>query len=116
MELLNGPHMDSYEVLREDWFSFLRQGEKIVGTANSDSHFLSDPVATPRNYVQVPGDAPASFDAGAFVAAVRAGRSYGTTGPVVSLSLGPGVRGRLHRRAGVLTQSSRRPRSSTYRA
>jgi hypothetical protein len=88
MELLNGPHMDSYEVLREDWFSFLRQGEKIMGTANSDSHFLSDPVATPRNYVQVSGDTPATFDAAAFVAAVRAGRSYGTTGPIVSLSLG----------------------------
>jgi hypothetical protein len=88
MELLNGPHMDSYQVLREDWFSFLRQGEKIVGTANSDSHFLSDPVATPRNYVEVPGDTPATFEPEAFVAAVRAGRSYGTTGPIVSLSLG----------------------------
>jgi hypothetical protein len=88
MELLNGPYMESYQVLREDWFSFLRQGEKIVGTANSDSHFLSDPVATPRNYVAVPNDRPAGFEAGSFVAAVRAGRMYGTTGPIVTLSIG----------------------------
>jgi hypothetical protein len=88
MELLNGPYMESYWVLREDWFSFLRQGEKIVGTANSDSHFLSDPVATPRNYLSVANDTPAGFQAEAFVAAVRAGRMYGTTGPIVSLSLG----------------------------
>jgi hypothetical protein len=88
IELLNGPYMASYERLREDWFSFLLQGEKIVGTANSDSHFLSDPVATPRNYVRVANDTPGGFDPEAFVDAILEGRMFGTTGPFIELALG----------------------------
>lgn len=89
MELLNGHHMGRYEKLREDWFALLRQGEDIVGTANSDSHFTTDPVATPRNYVDYPGEVqPASkFDSARFVNAVLEGRLFGTTGPLVAVSL-----------------------------
>lgn len=89
MELLNGSNMERYEVLREDWFALLRHGERIVGTANSDSHFPSTPVATPRNYVRYDGEVvPASgFDEKRFVAAVREGRLYGTTGPIVDVEL-----------------------------
>jgi hypothetical protein len=88
MELLNGPHMQSYARLRQDWFSLLRQGERLTGTANSDSHFLSRPAAAPRNYVRVPSDAVGDFEPGAFVRAVRGGRVYGTTGPIVEVALG----------------------------
>lgn len=89
MELLNGPHYDSYEFLREDWFSFLRQGERIVGTANSDSHYPATPIGAPRNYVAYEGDVlpPSKFDEARFVDAVRAGRTYGTTGPIVGVRL-----------------------------
>lgn len=89
MELLNGHHMGRYEKLREDWFALLRQGEDIVGTANSDSHFTTDPVATPRNYVDYEGEIrPASkFSAARFVNAVLEGRLFGTTGPIVAVSL-----------------------------
>jgi hypothetical protein len=56
MELMIGAHHEIYEPLREDWFSLLRQGERITATANSDSHFLSWVVASPRNYVRVADD------------------------------------------------------------
>jgi hypothetical protein len=103
MELLNGPHFRSYERLVADWFSFLRQGERIVGTANSDSHFLSRVVAAPRNYVRVPSDAIADFDRESFVRAVREGRLYGTTGPLISLELGGARLGDVFRgRSGAL--------------
>lgn len=95
MELLNGPYMDRYEVLREDWFALLRAGERIVGTANSDTHFRSRPVGTPRNYVHYEGETvPASsFDEERFVRAVLEGRALGTTGPIVDVEFagaGPG--------------------------
>ncbi len=103
MELLNGPHFRTYERLVADWFSFLRQGERIAGTANSDSHFLSSVVAAPRNYVRVPSDAIADFDRESFVRAVREGRCYGTTGPLVTVELGGAGLGDLFQgRSGVL--------------
>jgi hypothetical protein len=88
MELLNGARLTAYQALREDWFSLLRQGVVLTGTANSDSHTLQSLVATPRNYVRVAGDEPARFDEAAFVRAVREGRCYGTTGPLLEVLLG----------------------------
>lgn len=90
MELLNGSHYESYEVLREDWFSFLRQGERIVGTSNSDSHYPAVPIGAPRNFVAYEGEVvpAARFREARFVEAVRSGRTYGTTGPIVSVRLG----------------------------
>lgn len=103
MELLNGPHFRSHERLVADWFSFLRQGERIVGTANSDSHFVADVVAAPRNYVRVPSDAIADFEPESFVRAVREGRCYGTTGPLITVELGGAGLGDVFRgRSGVL--------------
>ncbi len=95
MELLNGSDMGRYEVLREDWFALLRAGEKIVATANSDSHFRGRPVGTPRNYVRYEGEVvPAStFDEARFVESVLQGRVFGTTGPILDVDFagsGPG--------------------------
>lgn len=87
IELLNGPHMESYRLLRRDWFSLLRQGERLTGTANSDSHFLRQVVACPRSYVQVPEDEVSAFDAAGFVRSVREGRVVGSTGPLVEARL-----------------------------
>jgi hypothetical protein len=52
-------------------------------------------VALPRTYVRLADDRPAGFDEGTFLAAVRAGRSFGTTGPLLEVDLagaGPGER------------------------
>jgi hypothetical protein len=97
MELLNGPSMERYHQLREDWFALLRHGEVRTGTANSDSHLLREPIAAPRNLVQVAGDVPPTFDPKEFVDAIRAGRVVGTTGPVVDAHVGDAGLGETHR-------------------
>ena len=95
MELLNGPSMDRYRRVRADWLSLLLQGEFRAATANSDSHAAREVVALPRTYVRMADDRPQAFDERAFVEAVRAGRSWGTTGPLLDVELGgagPGER------------------------
>jgi hypothetical protein len=88
MELLNGARLGAYPALREDWFSLLRQGVVLTATANSDSHTLQSLVAAPRNYVSVSRDGIDGFDQAGFVRAVREGRCYGTTGPLLEVTLG----------------------------
>jgi hypothetical protein len=97
MEILNGARLDSYELLRSDWFSLLRQGVVLAGTANSDSHTLSDVVAAPRNYVRVADDRVGAFEVGPFIEAVRRGRLFGTTGPILAVDLDGSEVGEIHR-------------------
>ncbi len=88
MELLNGAGLDAYERTRRDWHSLLRQGVRLTATANSDTHTLRSVAAAPRNYVPLEDDRPARLDVPSLVRAVREGRSFGTTGPFVSVRLG----------------------------
>ena len=88
IELLNGLQMEAYGAVREDWFSLLRQGVVLAGTANSDSHTLQSPVAAPRNYVRVSRDSVRDLDDEEFVRSVRAQHTFGTTGPLVEVELG----------------------------
>ncbi len=93
MELLNGKAYDLYAVLREDWFSLLRQNHYKVATANSDSHKSATIAAYPRNMLVVANDDVAELDERDVVAALKNGRLYGTTGPMLAVSLagaGPG--------------------------
>jgi hypothetical protein len=99
VELLNGPSMDRYRLTRADWLSLLLQGEFRTGTANSDSHGAHTLVALPRNYVAYDGPRGRDFDVAAFVAALRAGRSFGSTGPLLDVRLGEAGPGDLHRGA-----------------
>lgn len=90
MEILN-PDDTHYEertlALRKDWLSFIKQGHKITGTANSDSHHANHQVAVPRTMVAVQGDSIQRFDQSEFLSALRAGNAYGTTGPMLEVSL-----------------------------
>ncbi len=88
IEGLNGSFTRAYPLVRADWFSLLRQGERRTMTASSDSHRASSLVALPRTYVRLEDDAIGSFDRDAFVAALREGRAYGTTGPLLDVRLG----------------------------
>jgi hypothetical protein len=95
IELLNGERLAGYRLVRADWLSLLLQGEFRAATANSDSHGARQLVALPRTYVRVADDRPAALDAPALLAAVRAGRSTGSTGPFLEAELGgagPGER------------------------
>src|SRR5262249_36258511 len=80
IEVMNGNSWPQYLSVRADWYALLRQGARRTGTANSDSHAPSELTAYPRNYVWLGpgGDDPVRFDE-----AIRAGRSFGTTGPRV---------------------------------
>lgn len=87
IELLNGEALDEYAVIREDWFSLLRQGYYKVATANSDSHLSAQLVALPRTYIQVADDNPAALDSREVMASLSAGKAFGTNGPIIHVSL-----------------------------
>jgi len=88
MEVMNGISRESEIALRRDWLSLVSQGEKIVATANSDSHNANQQVGLPRNMIAVEEDTIEAFDETAFVSAVQQGRVYGTTGPMLEVTLG----------------------------
>ncbi|MEN8160872.1 MAG: CehA/McbA family metallohydrolase, partial [Myxococcota bacterium] len=104
IELLNGQNLDRFRLIRADWLSLLLQGEVRVGIGNSDTHRAGEPAAVPRTYVALADDDVAAFDEGAFFGALRAGRAFATTGPMLSVRLGEagpgehfqGREGRLH--------------------
>lgn len=99
IELLNGTfdhNPTRTPALRKDWFSLMRQGVVLTGTANSDSHGKSQQVGLPRNMVRVRDDALAAFDVDEFAAALRRGASYGTTGPLLEVRLGDAELGGLY--------------------
>jgi hypothetical protein len=83
VEVMNGRSHESWLLVREDWYSLLRQGFRRSGTANSDTHGPGKPAGFPRNYVfprEGDGRAAAAIDE-----AVRAGRLFGTNGPLITV-------------------------------
>ncbi|MSP55421.1 MAG: hypothetical protein EXR69_07455 [Myxococcales bacterium] len=93
-EVMNGSKNENYVQYRALWFYLLNQGIVRAGTANSDSHSLTENVlGTPRNIVFT-SVTLADWDLAAFDADVRAGHMIGTSGPVILASIGthkPGV-------------------------
>lgn len=90
IEVINsgGPdHESRLRAVRLDWLSLVKQGERKVATANSDSHKSAEQVAVPRTMVQVSGDTVTSFNEAEFIRSLKAGKAYGTTGPMLELSL-----------------------------
>ena len=97
VELLNHVSMEAYRRTRADWFAWLLQGERRTGTANSDSHSAGHPVGLPRNYVAYSGERGSLFDRTAFLGAVRAGRTTGSSGPWLRVRLNEAGPGETHR-------------------
>lgn len=90
IEVINpggGNHYDRLAAVRQDWLSFLKQGEKIVGTANSDSHNALEQVAIPRTMVAISDDRVTHFNRTEFISNLKSGNAYGTTGPMLEVSL-----------------------------
>jgi hypothetical protein len=90
VEVLNGyqdPDRASVDAVLEDWFALLRRGHRVTATGNSDSHHLTFNLGGyPRNYVRV---REAQLDGATLADAIRAGRSFFTTGPIVEVTAGP---------------------------
>ena len=75
------------QAVRLDWLAFLKQGIRMVATANSDSHNASQQVAVPRNMVAVKTPSVPDFEQDDFLSSLKAGNSYGTTGPMLEIRL-----------------------------
>ncbi|MFT5441471.1 MAG: hypothetical protein ACI8W3_000512 [Myxococcota bacterium] len=88
IEIMNGPGVDAYRKVQQDWFSLLSQGYLVSAMANSDSHRLKSVVSVPRNYVRVANDEVATFEPAAFLDAAKKGHACGTTGPLLDVTLG----------------------------
>lgn len=102
VELLNGSHghrPDRRAAMRQDWYSLLSQGIQLAGSANSDSHDLTQQVALPRNMVHMPDDTIAGFEMTQFTTSLKAGAFYGTTGPQMTLKLEAAGMGETHQGA-----------------
>jgi hypothetical protein len=84
VEVMNGTSNADFLGYRAIWFWMLNEGLLRAGTANSDSHTLSDGVVgTPRTYVFTDQVVGPTFDLAAFDTSVREGRMFGTNGPLV---------------------------------
>ncbi|MDP2314314.1 MAG: CehA/McbA family metallohydrolase [Pseudomonadota bacterium] len=82
-EVMNGTKNEALLAYRAFWFYLLQHGIVRAGTANSDSHTLTENVVgSPRTLVWSDTTLEA-FDLGTFDAALREGRSIGTNGPVI---------------------------------
>ena len=87
-EVMNGTQNDMLLPYRAFWFYTLGQGHLVAGTANSDSHGLTDnTVGLPRNIVYANTQAGPGFDSARFNAALKAGASFGTNGPVIEATV-----------------------------
>jgi len=83
IELLNGAGFGKYLENRRVWHALLRQGFRRTATANSDSHGPDEIAGYPRNYV--PGARGEAFDLARFIAAIRRGRIFGSSGPLLTV-------------------------------
>lgn len=87
-EVMNGSQNDLLLPYRTFWFYVLNQGQLVTGTANSDSHSLSDNVVgVPRNMVYTSTTPGSGFDIAEYNDQVRRGRLFGTNGPVIEATL-----------------------------
>lgn len=84
IEVQNGPNISSYQNVRADWFSLLRQGIHKTGTAVADSHrVILENAGFPVSYVASSSDDPAQLDENDFSAAVKSMRLVGASGVFV---------------------------------
>lgn len=96
MEVINAGgvyNIERIQAQRLDWLSFVKQGEKIVATANSDSHHANEQVALPRTMVAMNNDTVPGFKQAEFLKSLKSGNAYGTTGPMLNLNLSGALMG-----------------------
>ncbi|GHA11302.1 hypothetical protein GCM10008090_21330 [Arenicella chitinivorans] len=90
IEVINpgGEHyQERIQAIRQDWLSFVKQGYRLVGTANSDSHGSDVQVAVPRTMVKISDDRVPHFNQSEFLKSLKRGDAYGTTGPMLEVKL-----------------------------
>ncbi len=87
MDILMQPHeRDANECAQKLWFMLLNKGYHIAATGSSDATFDNPGGGIPgavRTYAQIQG----AFDLSKIAGAIRAGRSFVTSGPLVVLEM-----------------------------
>ena len=69
-----------------DWLALIARGVHLVATGGSDSHKLGEPfVGYPRTYVQLPR--AEAHNTGKLLAALKAGRGFVSSGPILSVQV-----------------------------
>ena len=87
-EVMNGSANGLFLQYRAFWHYTLNQGLLKTGTANSDSHSLTDnTVGMPQNLVVSTSAGGPAFDIGVFNRALKEGRTQGTNGPVIKATI-----------------------------
>ncbi|MBL8923999.1 MAG: CehA/McbA family metallohydrolase [Myxococcaceae bacterium] len=87
-EVMNGTDNGLFLQYRAFWWYVLNQGHRKVGTANSDSHSLTDnTVGMPFNLVTAATQSGPAFDVNVLNRAVLDGRSLGSNGPVIEATI-----------------------------
>jgi hypothetical protein len=87
-EVMNGTQNGAFLEYRAFWWYTLNQGQRKVGTANSDSHGLTDSiVGLPRNLVYANTSSGNGFDVDRFDQAIADGKVLGTNGPVIGATI-----------------------------
>jgi hypothetical protein len=82
-----GASAEREQVLR-DWLALLTTGARYVGTASSDSHEVAyHGAGYPRTYVYTPGAGDRAPAPEVVLHALRAGRAFGTSGPMLFASV-----------------------------
>ncbi len=72
----------------DEWYTMLKQGRRVAGLGNSDSHAAEDEAGLPRTYLRMGASADGSmrhFDQGAAIDAIKRQELIVTNGPFVEL-------------------------------
>ena len=77
------PGLDNPSIL--EWYRFLNCGHRLPVLGGTDKMSAEVPVGAVRTYARLDPDGPPTFDA--WAAAVRAGRTFATSGPVIELAV-----------------------------
>ena len=73
-----------------DWIQILKQGLRITGTANTDSHAAAHGSGYQRNWIKSATDNPADIDPLAVVEAIKRGQVVMSTGPYMTVTAAAG--------------------------
>jgi len=94
IELINGKRIDDTEEVIGDWFGLLDRGLRPSATGTSDSHVLDSGVGSARTWVRLGKakdgkgrDRQGKFTAAQADAAILAGHTVASTGPLMVLEL-----------------------------
>jgi len=77
-----GPHLDDFQM--QEWYRFLNCGYRVAAVGGTDKMWAGMPVGGVRTYADLRGE---EFTFQNWARAIRAGRTFTTSGPVIGLTV-----------------------------